>query len=115
MRILKKTDLVLLGALLVIALALFLFFGMRSGSGVWVSVRVDGVETERHPLSENGTYKIESGDGDYNILTIEDGSVSVTESNCRNQICVNTGKKTQAGEIIVCLPHKVVIVLESEN
>ena len=30
-------------------------------------------------------------------------------SDCKNQICVNTGKISRAGEIIVCLPNYVIV------
>ena len=115
MKILKRADLILIAALLLLGLVVFIIFRAVPGREVYVSVRIDGNETARYPISQDGTFKIESGDDDYNILTIVNGTAYVSESNCKNQICVKTGKKSQAGEVIVCLPHKVVFVLESEN
>ena len=115
MRIFKRADLVLIAALLLTGILVYVLFAAMPGRGIYVSVRIDGEETVRYPLSEDGVFRIDSGDGDYNILTIEHGEASVSESNCKNQICVKTGKKSKAGEVIVCLPHKVVFVLESEN
>ena len=49
-----------------------------------------------------------SEDGGYNIVTIKDGKIAVTEANCPDQYCVRQGF-CNSGEQIVCLPHKLVI------
>lgn len=57
---------------------------------------------------------IYSEDGGYNIISIENGSVSVTSSDCADHICINQGKiKDNSSNPIVCLPHKLIIKLIS--
>lgn len=49
----------------------------------------------------------------YNIILIEPGTISVTDSDCPDKICVNQGK-IGAGDLpIVCLPHKLTITMKS--
>lgn len=44
-----------------------------------------------------------------NLVKIDGKQVWVEQSNCDNQICVHTGKISNPGDMIVCLPHKVLI------
>ena len=50
-----------------------------------------------------------------NVVTVKDGSVSVTDADCRDKICVKSAplkKDNAATSVIVCLPHKLIITLE---
>jgi hypothetical protein len=42
-------------------------------------------------------------------VEIENAEVWVSHSDCPHQICVKTGKIDRAGDIIVCIPNKVVV------
>ncbi len=42
-------------------------------------------------------------------VSVEDGSISVSASNCRDGICKNTPPISRAGQSIVCAPAGVVI------
>lgn len=50
-----------------------------------------------------------------NIVEINNGGVSITDSDCPDKICVKDGFKSNPGEVLVCLPHKVVIEIKGEN
>lgn len=65
-------------------------------------------------VTENQTIKIEDNSGGYNIVEITDGKVRISEADCPDHTCVNTG--FLSGDIpIVCLPHKLVIKYSNEN
>ena len=53
-------------------------------------------------------------DGGYNIVTVRDGKIAVTEANCPDQYCVRQGF-CNSGAQIVCLPHKLVISFLGES
>ncbi|HBE87040.1 MAG TPA: hypothetical protein DDW53_19330, partial [Lachnoclostridium sp.] len=40
---------------------------------------------------------------------------SITEASCPDKVCVRTGKIHRSGELIVCLPNRVVITIEGEE
>lgn len=48
----------------------------------------------------------------YNRIRIENGEVSITESTCPNKDCIKMGKISQAGDMLICLPHKLILRLE---
>ena len=103
----KKSDLYLALAILLAALALYLFFRVGKEAGAAAIVTVDGEEIARLPLETDAIYTVE---GDYtNIVQVEDGSVSVVYADCPDQICVETGHIYHTGQTITCLPNRMVV------
>ena len=49
----------------------------------------------------------------YNIVVIKDGTVSVTEASCKNQVCVKHASISRSGESIVCLPNRLNVRIQS--
>ena len=106
----RRTDLLVIGLFLLLALVLYLVIGAtrEEGGGV-VVVRVDGVETERHALSESGTYPLNGGS---NILVIENGEAWLSEADCPDHLCVKMGKIRYNGQTITCLPNRLTVTVE---
>ena len=59
-------------------------------------------------LSTAATYKVTSEDGGYNLITIKDGKIAVTEASCPDHYCMMRGF-CAGGTEIVCLPNRLVI------
>lgn len=104
-----RADLILIAALLLIALALYLALNAGRKEGGTAVVRVDGVETERHSLLQNGVFPLNGGT---NILVIEDGQAWLSEANCPDLICVRQGKIHYTGQVITCLPNRLTVTIE---
>ena len=109
----KKNDLILIAAALVISIGLIL--GMQiykkfaTEGDAYVLVTIDGEEYARFSLSEDYFETISFFDGEYNLLQIKDGEVEMIEASCPDQICVRHSNIKYTGESIVCLPHKLVV------
>ena len=58
---------------------------------------------------ENRIFRIESSDGGWNEIKIENGEISITDADCPDKTCVKTGVLRSENIPIVCLPHKLVI------
>lgn len=110
----KKNDLILTGIVLLVALLAFfswrLFFHGEGGKAV---VSVDGQVVKELPLDKDTEYLITTSDGETNLLVIEGGEAYVREASCPDTVCVRTGKIKNEGEMIVCLPHKLIITIEA--
>lgn len=52
------------------------------------------------------TIKTEEG---YNTIKIENNKVWIDDSDCKDQYCVHQGKISGVGEVVICLPHKLLI------
>ena len=108
----KKGDFILLAIALVGVIGVIAGFLLLRKPAVDCVVYEKNEEIGRYPLNEDTTVRIETSDGHYNILEIKNGEASVIESDCANQICVNTKAANKAGDAIICLPHKVSVILE---
>lgn len=64
--------------------------------------------------SEDRQIRIDSHGGGYNIVEISGGTIRISEADCPDKTCINTGKLTSEGVPIVCLPHKLVVKLVDE-
>ncbi len=110
-----KADIILIGGLLLAGAAVLLFLLLSPSNGRYVQVKADGSVIARYPLDKNITVPINTGGGK-NIMEIQDGQVFVSEADCPDGLCVNTGKISKTGQTIICLPHKLVIeITDSET
>ena len=66
--------------------------------------------TAEYSLYENRT--IELG---YADIVVEDGTVRVEDSTCRDGICENEGRISKAGESIICVPNRLKITVSGDS
>lgn len=120
----KRWDIIIVCLLVLVSfLPLGIFSYMQakqtSGSGARVAViSVDNKRVKQVVLSGNiktEEFNIRSGDGDINAIEVSDDRIRIKSANCPDQICVLTGFISKPGETIVCLPHRLVIGIQSEN
>lgn len=111
----KKNDIILIGSILVVAVALFLVFYLNRKPGDMVIVSVDGVVTAELPLNKDTEYLIETESGGENLLVIKDGKASITEASCPDQVCVHQREIQNDTELIICLPNRVIIEIQGES
>ena len=104
----KKSDLILIGSILVLALALFAVFALTREVGAYVTVRVDGEAVARYSLSEDGEHALNGGT---NLLKIEDGEAWMVDAECPDHVCVKRGHVKLNGETITCLPNKLTVTV----
>ena len=104
-----RVDLILIAALLLLSGVLYLVLRAGRQEGGVAVVRVNGVETERHSLSVNGTFPLNGGS---NILVIRDGQAWLSEAHCPDLLCVKQGRVHYTGQVITCLPNRVTVTVE---
>lgn len=106
----KKKEVMIIGGIILISLlgmGAFYLFNMTNAN-LYVRVSINGEKVSEHPLNKTYTETIETDNG-YNVLSIDNGKATITEADCPDQICVKTYPISNAGETIVCLPHKLVV------
>ena len=109
--------------LLIAVFTLFAFFGFGSTAADSFSVYYQGEKIFTASLAEDAVYEfyIEGGQGyvrlyvgpphgEYNVIEVLGGKVSVREASCSDHVCVLFGA-TDSGEIN-CLPHGMRIAAE---
>lgn len=73
-----------------------------------VIIEVKGQVVQRLDLKTSQEITVNGAIG-RTTIKIEGGAAQVIHSDCPEKICVKTGKITHAGEIIVCVPNKIVV------
>ncbi|WP_298629165.1 NusG domain II-containing protein [uncultured Senegalimassilia sp.] len=66
------------------------------------------------PLSQDDVLTVASSAGT-NVIEVQAGKVRVSEADCPNQDCVDQGWISNAGQQIVCLPHKLMVNITDED
>ncbi|MEE1312484.1 MAG: NusG domain II-containing protein [Lachnospiraceae bacterium] len=110
----KKRDLILIISILLIAGIVYGVTLFTSSNGKRVVVTVDKETVIDESLSKNQELLVPQTNGENTIL-IKNGQVTMKEADCPDQICVHHKAITKSGETIVCLPHKVVVEIISDE
>lgn len=113
----KKNDVMLLAALVVIALAAFggvSLYSALSTKEPEAVVYLNGEEQGRYPLSVDTTVELRQENG-YNILRIHGGKADITEASCPDKVCVNHRAVSRQGESLVCLPNRMSVEIENSE
>lgn len=108
----QKRDLILIAALLLVCgLASALLYPQGSSAPLRAVVTQDGKEIYDIPLTgHRGIEEIVVADEHgANTIRIEDETIAVTDADCPDLVCVKTGKAAKKGDVIACLPHKLLI------
>lgn len=115
-KLLKKGDIVLLAATLLLCAALFIGINaLNKNYGELVKIEVNGREEAVLSLDEDASFEIKNDDSITNIVEIKDGYAYVSYADCKDQICARHRKINKVNESIICLPNKVVITIVSAN
>ena len=77
---------------------------------------VNAEEVERVTLTGHaGTEQLDIPeiDCDLNTVEVKEEEIRIKSSDCPEQICINTGYISKPGPAIICLPHRVVIEIQT--
>lgn len=80
----------------------------------YISIQVNGEEIKKIIFDANligQTIPVETQYG-YNLIELGDGMVRVIEADCPDQLDVKQGYISKVGEVIVCLPNRLVIEIK---
>lgn len=115
----KKGDILLSFVLLISSMVLVgILFSQSSGGGVkYASIQVEGVEVRRLDFINSNIgqrVRIDTPYG-YNVFEIGEGSIRSIESDCKEKIHIKQGWISSPGQTLVCLPHKLVVEIKTED
>ena len=104
----QKGDWLAIAVTLLLAVVVFAVFLPRENQGsAMAEVYLDGTLIRQLPLDTPVTFEVA---GDYhNTITVKDGKVAITASDCPGEDCVHSGFVSASGRSIVCLPNRLEI------
>lgn len=117
MKIVNKRDIIFVGVLVVVVIAMTLFWNVLfSKKGNVAKIYHGETLIQEVDLSTGEEYQF-SVEGYENIVfqVYADGSIAFIKSDCPDQVCIETGKIFRAGQSAICLPNQIMVVVEGDN
>lgn len=106
----KKADIVLFVVLLLLGVGSIALTRIEIKDAT-VEISVDGKTYMAASLDKDQEIVIDNEYGK-NIVVIEDKKVYVKEADCAGQDCVHMNPISKGGQMIMCLPHKLLVSIE---
>lgn len=111
----RNTVLFLIILFLMIGIGFLIQKHYLGKSGTRAIIEQDGETVAELDLTQDTELVLNDGNGGSNTITVHNGQISVTDANCPDLVCVRTGAISQTGEVIACLPHKLIITISSDQ
>ena len=119
-KILRKTDIVLIFVFLIFSVIFYFIFDLNSQTGDTVVIKLNGEIYKEISLDENKDVEIYSKDGILlNTVRILDKKVFIIYADCPDKICEKhkpIDSDSYINDMIVCLPDRITVeIIHSEN
>ncbi len=59
-------------------------------------------------------FTIKNEKGNYNIIQVKQDYIGIKDADCPHKECVKSGEISEPGEMVVCLPNKVLISIKGK-
>ncbi len=122
LRVLKPFDIVIIALLIAISFIPLTVFSMtkatEAGDEVVAVIIQDGEVIREITLTgheENEQFIIEGKGNQYNLMEVDNEQIRIKEDNSPDQVGVKMGWKGKPGETIICLPHKLLVEIQSKS
>lgn len=112
---LLKGDSYIIAFILILALVIYILTLPKTYENNFVEVYLDGELVYREELEVGIKEYIEIDETVQNTIEIDGLQVRIIEATCQDHVCENTGYISKAGEVIVCLPNKLLIKIVGEE
>ena len=115
-KLISKIDFWIIASLLVLSAGIYVWYTAIFQNQVgftYGQIIIDGSIVETIDLSKSRIFSLEElPDVSFEV---NGGSVAFVKSNCPDQICVNNGFLDMAGQISVCLPNLVSLIIRTTD
>lgn len=118
----KRWDIIMILSLVLLSFLPYVIFSYQQAKktdadSINVAViSIDHQEVRRITLTGNTrteVFDLEQGTNDINTVEVDHDKIRMKSATCSDQVCVRTGYISKPGQTIVCLPHKVIIEIQT--
>ncbi len=110
-----KGDIIIIALIVILAVVIFISMLPKSYNENTLEVYLDGELIHSVELTEDTQMTIEIDDVAHNTIEIDGTQVRITDSTCYDHVCENTGYISKSGEVIVCMPNKLLLKIVGTN
>ena len=108
----KKSDLLIIGIFLLIALVIFLPTLSDSEKALTAVITADGETFTEIRLTDSTQEEIKING---TLIKINGKTVFFAESNCPDKVCAKTGNLDSQGDSSACVPNRVSVYIKGEK
>lgn len=108
----------LLILLLTVSAGRLLYSGSKASKALYANVYLQGellTSINLHTVTQAYTFTVETPDGGYNLIDVKPGAIAVLDADCPDKLCVLSGYADSALLPVICLPHGLIIRLETDT
>lgn len=114
----NKYDIILILAIIAINILIIIYGSYNTvDKGKKIAyVYSDNKLVGEYTLTDNykTDFTVNTTDG-YNTIYIEDGKVWIHDATCPDKVCLSQGKISHDGELIVCLPNRLMVQIKDNG
>lgn len=114
MKLLKRSDIIIALAVLLTA-ALLAIPKLISSDKLTAEIYVDGSLERTVELSDGENYSFSPKSKPNVTITVGGGAIWFSQADCRDKLCVKSGRLTSGGQTAACLPERVVVSVVSDK
>jgi hypothetical protein len=85
-----------------------------ASTGSLAVVEVDGTPVRTLRLDTDERIQVAGVRGAV-VVEVREGRVAVVQADCPNQVCVRTGRRSHAGDAIICVPNRTTVRIKGEH
>ena len=103
-----RTWIILFAVILVVCLGASFYLLAPGDVSSSAEITRQGQILKTVDLRIDQSFSVESENGGYNVITVQDGKIAVTDASCPDHYCMMRGF-CNSGTEIVCLPNRLTI------
>ncbi len=103
-----------LAAVCAAGIAVFMVMRTLAVEDPVAEIRLNGEVIRSISLSGEAEFTVET-EGGWNKIEVSGGAVRVTDADCPDRVCIRSGAISGGAVPIICLPHRLEIVIVSGN
>ena len=103
-----RTWILIFALILLVCLGAGFYFLMPGEASTRAEITSQGQVIKTVDLRIDQEFTVENGSGGYNVITVQDGKIGVSEATCPDHYCMKRGL-CNSGTEIVCLPNRLTI------
>jgi hypothetical protein len=117
MKFINKTDIIIISVIIIICvISLGVYKSLNTNTPVIAEIYFDSQLVKSIDLQQ-GTELVFSIPGHDHVVfhLYPDGSICFEKSNCRDKICVRSGRLNMVGEYAACLPNNIIMKISRKD
>jgi hypothetical protein len=115
----KKLDKIIILGIVILSLGMFLSYKLinsKKYDNLYAEIYIDNVLNRKIEMVDghNEQFTISNAYGK-NVIDVQGKKIRISDADCPDKICVKDGFISKSGQMIVCLPHKLIIEIKGTN